>query len=447
MKKCNKLICLALLACLVLSCLAGCTGQGDAPTTDTQPKVETVDYVSQLKLDMNSDTKKLEVTVKSFIDGDTIHCHTNDPYFPGGVLKARFLAVDTPESTGRIEEYGKQASRFTKETLSNAVSIIVESDDDKWNADSTGSRFMSWIWYQPSEGADYRLLNLEILQNGLAVASNTANNRYGNICMNALDQAKAQKLNVHSGKKDPEYYYGEVVELTLKELRANINTYEGIKVGFSGVVTMNDNNTIYVEQYDAETDMYYGMSVYLGFNLPGAGLEIVSVGNEAWIVGTVQYYENGGTWQVSGLSYRAMAPNDPSNLKLISTGNTPAYVPTDPAKFASGKVTLEVGEEMVEFPYAQLALSTSVLMKDMKVVDIYTTTNEESSSQGAMTLTCEVNGVRISVRTAVLKDSNGNLITEKAFMGKTISVEGVVDYYMGGYQIRVLTMDHITIEE
>jgi DNA/RNA endonuclease YhcR with UshA esterase domain len=86
-------------------------------------------------------------------------------------------------------------------------------------------------------------------------------------------------------------------------------------------------------------------------------------------------------------------------------------------------------------------------MKDMKVVDIYTTTNEESSSQGAMTLTCEVNGVRISVRTAVLKDSNGNLITEKAFMGKTISVEGVVDYYMGGYQIRVLTMDHITIEE
>lgn len=454
MKKFQKLICLALLACLVLSCLAGCGGQdGDtttAPSGDanaTEPTAPFVDYVAQHKLDMNSDTKKLEVTVRTFVDGDTVHFDTTDSHFVGGLLKARFLAVDTPESTGRIEEYGKKASRFTKEALKDAVSIIVESDTADWAADSTGSRFMSWIWYQPEEGADYRLLNLEILQNGLAVASNTANNRYGDICMNALSQAKAYKLNVHSGEKDPEHYYGEVVELTLKELRSNINAYEGIKVGFSGVVTMNDDNTIYVEQYDAETDMYYGMSVYLGFNLPGAGLEIVSVGNEAWIVGTVQYYEGGGTWQVSGLSYRAMAPDDPCNLKLISTGNKPAYAPTDPATFANGKVTLEVGEETIEFPYAQLALSTSVLMENLKVVDVYTTTNEESASKGAMTLTCEVNGVRISVRTAVLKDADGNLITASAFMGKTISVRGVVDFYMDGYQIRVLTMDQITIED
>lgn len=457
MKMTKKLLSLALLACLVLSCLAGCgatskddgaSGNGGQSTTgSTAPQVEIVDYVSQLKLDMNSDTKKLEVTVRSFVDGDTVHFNTTDPHFVDGLLKARFLAVDTPESTGRIEEYGKKASRFTKEALKDAVSIIVESDTADWNADSTGSRFMSWVWYKTSADADYRLLNLEILQNGLAVASNTANNRYGDTCMAALSQAKAQKLNLHSGEKDPEYYYGEVVELTLKELRSNVNAYEGIKVGFSGVVTMNDNNTIYVEQYDAETNMYYGMSVYLGFNLPGAGLEIVSVGNEAWIVGTVQYYETGGTWQVSGLSYRAMAPDDPSNLKLISTGNSPAYVPTDPATFNSGKVTLEVGEEMVTFPYAELALSTSVLMENMKVVDVYTTTNEASSSKGAMTLTCEVNGVRIDVRTAVLKDADGNLITESAFLGKTISVRGIVDYYMGGYQIRVLTMDNITIEK
>ena len=450
MKTAKKCISLFLLICLALACLAGCSEgktSGGSTTTSSTTNVEAVDYVSQLKLDMNSETKKLEVTVKSFVDGDTVHFNTTDANFVGGVLKARFLAVDTPESTGRIEEYGKKASNFTKETLKNAVSIIVESDNTTWNADSTGSRYMLWIWYQPSEGADYRLLNLEILQNGLAVASNTANNRYGTTCMAALNQAKAQKLNLFSGEDDPDFYYGEVVELTLKELRSNIEAYNGIKVGFSGVVTMNDNNTIYVEQYDAETDIYYGMSVYLGYNLPGAGLEIVSVGNEAWIVGTVQYYETGGTWQVSGLSYRAMAPDDPSNLKLISTGNSPAYVPTDPATFANGTVTLEVAEEMVTFRYAELALSTSVYMENMKVVDIYTTTNEESASQGAMTLTCEVNGVRIDVRTAVLKDADGNLVTAEAYMGKTISVRGVVDFYMGGYQIRVLTVDHITVEE
>ena len=76
--------------------------------------------------------------------------------------------------------------------------------------------------------------------------------------------------------------------------------------------------------------MYYGMAVYYGYNLNGAGLEIISVGNEARIVGTVQYYEAGGTYQVSDLNYRMMKPDDPNNIQLLSEGNEPAYVLTDP---------------------------------------------------------------------------------------------------------------------
>lgn len=444
MKNFQKWVSLALLLCLAVTCLAGCNPE--APET-TAPAVEQVDYVDQLKLDMDSNTKKLQVTVKSYVDGDTVHFNTTDSNFVGGLLKARFLAVDTPESTGRIEEYGKKASSFTKNALSKAVSIIVESDDANWNADSTGSRFMLWIWYKTAENADYRLLNLELLQNGLAVASNTSNNRYGTTCMAALNQAKALKMNVFSGQKDPDYYYGEAVELTLKELRSNIETYNGIAVAFDGIITMNDSNTIYVERYDSETDMYYGMAVYLGYNLPAPALEILDVGNECRIVGTVQYYETGDSWQVSGLNYKVMKPDDPTNVKLLSTGNSPAYKLTDPAAFANGKMELEVEDEIVSFPYAQLALNTSVEMQNLKVVDVYTTRNEESASKGAMTLTCEVDGVTISVRTAVLYDENGNLVTETAFLGKTISVKGAVDFYDGTYQIKVLTVDHITVIE
>lgn len=445
MKNFRKWVSLALMACLAVSCLAGCGQTETEPTT--APQVQEIDYAGQLTLDMASNTKKLEVTVKSYVDGDTVHFHTTDSNFEGGLLKARFLAVDTPESTGRIEEYGKKASNFTRSALSQAVSIMVESDNDKWNADSTGSRFMLWIWYKTAEDAEYRLLNLELLQNGLAVASNTANNRYGSTCMAALNQAKALKLNVFSGQKDPDYYYGEAVELTLKELRSNIETYNGIAVAFDGVITMNDSNTLYVERYDSETDLYYGISVYLGYNLPGAALDVLMVGNECRIVGTVQYYETGDSWQVSGLTYNVMKPNAPNNVQLISTGNSPAYKLTDAATFANGTVELEVEDELVSFPYAKLALNTSVEMLNLTVVDVYTTQNEESSNKGAMTLTCTVDGVTISVRTAVLYDAEGNLITEEAYMGKNISVKGAVDYYDGTYQIKVLTADHITVND
>ena len=53
------------------------------------------------------------------------------------------------------------------------------------------------------------------------------------------------------------------------------------------------------------------MYVYYGFALSGDGLEILSLGNRVRIVGTVQYYETGDSWQVSGLQYRVMKPNDP----------------------------------------------------------------------------------------------------------------------------------------
>lgn len=83
-------------------------------------------------------------------------------------------------------------------------------------------------------------------------------------------------------------------------------------------------------------------------------------------------------------------------------------------------------------------------MKDLVVTKVYTTNNDESSQNGAMTLTCTVNGVTVSVRTAVLKDADGNVITADAFNGKTIDVRGIVDSYDGAYQIRVLGMSDVT---
>lgn len=435
------------MVCLLAACAFGCSPSEENPPSSSESETEFIDYVSQLKLDMSSETAKQEVTVSLHVDGDTVHFNVPTSLVGTEVLKARFLAVDTPESTGKIEEYGKAASNFTKEKLASATSIIIESDDANWNADSTGGRYLVWVWYRSSESEDYRNLNLEILQNGLAAAMNTASNRYGEICMAALQQAKDFKLNKYSGEADPNFFYGDAIELTLKELRSNIAEYNGSTVAFEGVVTVNYSNGLYVEEYDAETDMYNGIYVYYGYSLNGDGLTILQVGNRVRIVGSVSLYEASGSYQVSGLKYSSMRPDDPANIQLISSGHEAAYQEVSPDTFANGTVSVSSGDgEVQELPYAEMALGSSISMQNLTVKSIYTTTNEESSSKGAMTLTCEADGITVTVRTNVLHDANGNLITADAYQGKVISVKGIVDYYSGSYQIKVFNASDITIE-
>ena len=437
---------LALLL-LLLPCLASCK-KGDGETTGDGPSgKDPVDYAASVKFDRSAGTKYSEVTVHSYIDGDTTHFNIPEADYEGGILKARYIAVNTPESTGKIEEWGKKASKFTKEKLAGASSIIVESDTANWDIDSTGSRCLVWVWYKPEGGTDYRNLNVELLQNGLAIASSSANNRYGSVCMDAIDQAKAQKLNIYSGEKDPDFFYGDAIELTLSELRRNTGTYSGQKVAFEGVVTVNNNNGVYVEEFDPELGIYNGMYIYYGFGLSGEGLEILSVGNRVRIVGSLQFYETGGTWQVSGLTYRQMKPDDPGNIQKLGDGFEPAWAKIDTAAWAGGKlsVTDESGTAK-EYGYAELLQCSTVTCEGLKVKSVYTTNNEGSSSNGAMTLTCEApDGTEVSVRTVVLYDDAGKIITSDRYEGKTIDVRGVVDYFNGGYQIKVFSDSKITL--
>ena len=447
MKSFRKLLVFFLLTSLFLSAC----GSEPAPTAGEEAPVETTvgvfeDIAATLMLDMDSETAKQEVTVKNFVDGDTVHFHVPESVMADGVLKARFLAVNTPESTGKIEEYGKAASNYTREKLSAATSIILESETAGWDPDSTGDRYLVWVWYKGAEDQEYKNLNVELLQEGLARPNSSSENRYGETCMAAIAEAKNWKKNLHSGEPDPDYYYGDAVELTLRELRTNIADYSGMKVAFSGIVTANSGTQgIYVEARDPESGLYSGMYIYYGHGLNGPGLDILSVGNEVRIVGTVQYYEGGGTWQVSDLNYRMMQPDDPGNIQKLSSSHSPAWVLTDPDTFVNGEVSVVLEEETITMPYGEYVMGTSVQMQDLTVVDAYTTSNG-GSSDGAMTLTCEADGVTVTVRTAVLLDENNERITADAYLGKTIDVKGIVDLYDGTCQIKVFAANNITIK-
>ena len=448
MKINNKLLSIILVLCFAVCALAGC--KGNKVEGGSNAAANLIDYVGETKLNLSSETKKVEVTVKSFIDGDTTHFNVPTDVSPDGVLKARYMGVNTPESTGKIEPWGKKASNFTKEKLSNAVSIYIESDNDVWNVDSTGGRHLVYIWYKTTENDEYRNLNLELIQNGLSISCGTTADRYGDAASSAFQQAKQNKLNVFSLDQDPDFFYGDAYEVDLKHLRTNIELYSNMKVAFEGVVTYNNNNSVYVEEYDAETDMYYGISVYYGYQT-GELLNNLKVGNRVRVVGSLQYYEAGGTWQVSDVSYREFKPMDPSNTLKISEGNKAGNKEISAADFAMGKINMEVMKALdseetdyKNFDYANLLLSTTVSMKNLKVVDTYTT-NNGGNSDGAMTLTCQVDGNFVDVRTIVLKDENGNRVTSSAYIGKTIDVTGIVDYFNGAYQIKVFTTGDIKV--
>ena len=443
MKTFNKLLVLLLIVSMSLSALVACTDPANNPGGENNNLAPWVDYVSEVKLDKNSNRLQIEATVKSYIDGDTTHFYVDESVCADGVLKARYLAINTPESTGKIEEWGKAASKYTRSRLEKATSIILESDNNKWNIDSTGERHLVWVWYKTAEDTEYRNLNIEILQEGYAISSNASQNSYGETCTKAIAQAIAYEKFVYSKQPDPDFPYGAAQEVTLKQLRTHIEEYDGALVAFNGIVTMNNDGSILVEEYDAENDMVYGMTIYYGTSgLNGEGLEILSIGNEIRVVGVVSYWETGGVYQISSLEYNRRDKDNPRNIKLLSKGHSAGYFEVDAKTFTS-KIDVMLEEETKTFDYAALTLNTSISMKNLKVDSVYTTA--QGDSKGAMTLSCTAeDGTKIELRTIVLYD-NGTLVTADYFKGKTIDIKGFVDLFDGDYQIEIYSVNDVTI--
>ena len=464
MKKLFKSM-IALLCAFLLVVPVLCAGCGESEKDND--KIELIDYVSSLTLDMTSNTKKQEVEVKLYIDGDTTHFDPINPTAEDreqfdktqGYIKARYIAIDTPESTGAIEEWGKKASNFTHDKLASARKIIVESDTDKWDIDSTGERYVLWVWYLPEGATEYRNLNLEILQEGLARGSSTANNRYGEKANLALMQAQRAKLYVFSGEKDPDFYYGSAIPLSLKQLRCYASEYNTKKVVVTGTVVAQFNNSVYIEEYDVETGMYFGMPVFYGYT-SGKLLEILSYGNRVKVVGTLSAFQ--GSYQISGVApYDPFDPDHEDNCQIIEKDKSPAYVETEAKEIVSGNLDIRFIKEVpdsepvvdtVKIEYGEAVTSTTVMVKDLKVTKAYTT-NNGGKNDGAISLTCQApDGTIITVRTEVLKE-NGVIVTQDRYVGKTITVKGLIERYVPNadkpdnyqYQIKCYQVEQIII--
>jgi endonuclease YncB( thermonuclease family) len=246
-----KAILISMICLIFVITIAGCDKKDNNQSGDGGQVIEDVDYVAQTKLDQEVTESSsffgadgiAYATVVRCVDGDTAD------FLTGGVeFRARFLGVDTPESTGDVEVWGKTASLFTASKLNNANKVVIQTNGGAAQKDTTGTRYLTYVWYQPTAGADFRLINLELVQEGLSYGKSSTASRYGDVLNLAQVQAMRNKLRIFGNDIDENYYYGDAIKTTIKGIYENFAEYseKHAKVKFDCVVTRTNGLDVYV---------------------------------------------------------------------------------------------------------------------------------------------------------------------------------------------------------
>ena len=158
-------------------------------------------YAEEVKLNEN----EMIVTLEKCIDGDTATFKDS----VGNTYKTRFLAIDTPETvhpTKSVEAYGKDASTYTCETLTNAKVIKLETDPGSDKEDKYG-RYLAWVF------VDDVLLQDSLIKNGLAKVSYLYGDyKYTEIIQATEEIAKSEKLGIWSDENNKSNTEEKVVD-------------------------------------------------------------------------------------------------------------------------------------------------------------------------------------------------------------------------------------------
>ena len=162
----------------------------------------------------------------------------------------------------------------------------------------------------------------------------------------------------------------------------------------------------------------------------------MQVGVRVKLSGTLTYYETAGVYQITDVVDRKLS-NNANNLRVVE--ENVAVIPQE----------VSVSDLDITNPYIEFNLVT---LKNLVVKRTYTTNTPGSSSNGAISIYCEVNGVEITVRTEIIVDRSGkydvdinNIVLASNFEGKTLDVIGIVEKYEGAYQIKLISMSDVVI--
>lgn len=263
-----------LLAGMSIGLLSGCSGD------DYNEKILPTPYTDALRLEESFSGKTFtepsdnqsaigEVTLTSVTDGDTVNFVNGrvDAKTSSENSKAlRFLGVNTPESTARIEPWGVKASKFTKSVLWDAknnkqkvYSVVLQNDYSVWGVKEGNDRYLGFLWYKVNEDSPYRLLNLEIIEQCYSI---NELHEFSTFCpyLDSFEQAyiDARKSGLRvNGEKDPGYdYTNSIVDVSIRDIRENYENFgisessgtagSGIRLRVTAVIVMFTGDNIVV---------------------------------------------------------------------------------------------------------------------------------------------------------------------------------------------------------
>ena len=387
-----------------------------------------------------------ECTLKSPIDGDTAHFYSIE-HNNTEVLKARFYGIDTPESTGNVQPYGKKASNFTKEKLLNASengTIVVSSPFftyKKPETDSTGSRYLSLIWINETKQHapinELTLLNLWIVQEGLSWAKNVSEvPEFADTFQDAQDQAEKFGLMMWSGP-DPDYNYDQKYEDTsLVDIKNEVlacladpeheNAFDDTKVQFTGTVAGFADNTLYVQERYATTQAdgttkveYAGINVFVGMTTISS--RYTAVGTHLRVVGLCLDSEQFG-FQVTDTQghWPASPSKDDSDCQVLLTAaqNTGEHA----------LYTFEYTASQIDALHSNDKDNFENLYCRTKITEPLVCSRAFVSDGGDTTLYFKNSNVTVYIPFQYygnLEDTSDVWNSEDRFVGKSFNVEGV----------------------
>lgn len=313
---------IAFAVCLLISvslCLVGCDGSSK-PSGKVADNTEHLTAITKTcKLGKAYEGNSFltdgigKATVAKYTDGDTLTAYLLKDKTS---VVIRFHSVDTPESTGGVEKWGKAASLFVKNQLSAATEIVIEATGTPAEKDSYGTRYLGYIWYRTSETEDFMNLNLELVENGYSrnTGNDTSKFPYNSYMKKAENSARSIKLRLFSDLDDP-LYSTDPVDVTIKEIYDNLEEYynaeydSGSKVRFNACLTAitkssgsSQTTTFTATYYDQSTGEISEIPLYAGYSSNTA--TTMKLGHLYRIVGTVQVHN--GKLQISGLEYDAI---------------------------------------------------------------------------------------------------------------------------------------------
>lgn len=375
MKKILSIVIALLLVCSLSFALVACN--------DTNDGEKIYDKVTKtMKLNKSYEGKSFLTdgiglaTVNRYTDGDTTSFRLVKE---GTVISIRYYEIDTPESTGGVEKWGKAASNFTKHILESATEIVLESSTGgAAEKDAYGTRYLGYVWYRTSAGGSFKCLNLQIVENGFSrnTGVNTGVYPYYSYFQKAEEAASRNALHIFSNKDDP-LFNDKPIDTSIKELLQkltpdktntefadndgydpefyNSDADSGAKVRFmaymeSVTVSPSDTYTFLAVDFNPETGERNEISIYCMYsNNPQSRLHI---GGLYQVTGSIQHHGSG--FQISGITYNTILLNTKDNTL---------------EKQSDYYLTFDSGESY-RHPQYENTLYTSVTVKEVKgVVD------------------------------------------------------------------------------